>query len=108
MSSKWQIHRRTFLRGVGAAMALPMLDAMVPSMRSTARAGATSWTGAGQPLFPKRMAFVYVPNGATMNQWTPGAVGTDFELPRILQPLAAHRSDLSVLTGFAQQNGLPL
>ena len=54
------------------------------------------------------MAFVYVPNGATMSQWTPSAVGTGFELPRILQPLAAHKDDLCVLNGFAQTNGLAL
>ena len=60
MSNKWQIHRRTFLRGVGAAMALPMLDAMVPSLGSVVCAA----TGTAAKL-PKRMAFVYVPNGVT-------------------------------------------
>jgi len=102
MSSKWHIPRRTFLRGAGAVLALPMLDAMVPSLAVTRGASATS---AG---FPKRMAFVYVPNGATMNQWTPAAAGADFELPRILQPLAAHKNDLTVLSGFAQHNGFAL
>ena len=70
MSAKWQIQRRTFLKGIGAAVALPMLDAMAPSIAAAARAA-----GATQQGIPKRMAFVYVPNGATMAEWTPKAVG---------------------------------
>ena len=100
MSKRWQIHRRTFLRGVGAAIALPMLDAMAPSLSSVVR-GANATPAS----FPKRMAFVYVPNGATMADWTPATTGAAFELPRILQPLAAHKRDLCVLSGFAQKNG---
>jgi hypothetical protein len=103
MTAKWSIDRRTFLRGVGAAVALPMLDAMVPSLASVA--GAATATPQG---FPKRMAFVYVPNGATMAEWTPAGTGADFALPRILQPLESHKKDLSVLSGFAQKNGFAL
>lgn len=100
MSAKWQIHRRTFLRGVGAALALPALDAMLPSLGSVVSAATSS-----PQKFPKRMAFVYVPNGVTMKDWMPAATGTDFELPRILQPLAAHKNDFSILSGFAQTQG---
>jgi hypothetical protein len=100
MSRQWHIHRRTFLRGVGAAIALPMMDAMVPSLSSVVRAA-----NATPASLPKRMAFVYVPNGATMADWTPANVGAEFELPRILEPLAAHKNDLCVLSGFAQKNG---
>ena len=103
MSQTWQIHRRTFLRGVGAAMALPMLDAMVPSLASTVSAANAGPTG-----FPKRMAFVYVPNGVTMKEWRPSAAGNSFELPRILQSLAPHRQDFSVLSGFAQRQAASL
>ena len=103
MTSNWHIHRRTFLRGAGAALALPMLDAMLPSLATVTRAATTSPSG-----FPKRMAFVYVPNGATMNHWTPAATGSSFDLPRILEPLAPHKSDLTVLSGFAQRNGFAL
>jgi hypothetical protein len=104
VSAKWQVHRRTFLRGLGAAVALPMLDAMVPSLGSvTSAASAASPTG-----FPKRMAFVYVPNGVTIPHWTPKAVGADYELPRILQPLAAHKDDFNILSGFAQSQGMAL
>jgi hypothetical protein len=103
MSSRWQIHRRTFLRGLGAAVALPVLDAMLPSLGSVASAATAGKTG-----FPKRMAFVYVPNGVTLADWTPEQTGTNFDLPRILQPLAPHRNDFNVLTGFDQRNGLAL
>ncbi len=103
MSAKWQVHRRTFLRGLGAAVALPVLDAMAPSLASVASAASASPAG-----LPKRMAFVYVPNGVTLPHWTPAEVGTDYTLPRILQPLAAHKNDFSILSGFAQSQGLAL
>ncbi|MEA2736588.1 MAG: hypothetical protein QOE14_3039 [Humisphaera sp.] len=117
MSAKWQIHRRTFLRGVGAAMALPMLDAMIPSLGSVVTAATTTPAN-----LPKRMAFVYVPNGVTMSEWTPApaaapttaatapatAPADSFAVKRILQPLAPHQNDISVLSGFGQKNGLPL
>ena len=75
-------------------MALPFLEAMVP--RSIA---AT----AGRP--PIRTAFFYVPNGVNMTDWTPSAAGADFQLPYILQPLQAHKNDVLVLTGLAQDKG---
>ena len=92
---KWQIPRRTFLKGLGTALALPVLDAMVPAF--AAPAGRA----------PLRMAFVYVPNGVNMEDWTPAADGADFTLPNILEPLAPHRRELQVLTGLAQRMGYP-
>jgi hypothetical protein len=83
-------------------MALPLLDAMLPSV---ARGAVTS--GAATKA-PTRMAFCYIPNGATMPQWTPGKAGTDFAFPRILQPLEKFRKNLCVLSGFAQKNGYAL
>jgi len=103
MGDKWQIHRRTFLRGVGAAMALPMLDAMVPSLGSVVSAATAS-----PQNFPKRMAFVYVPNGVTKAEWTPDNSGDGFAFKRILEPLTKHKQDISVLTGFAQKQGMAL
>ncbi|MEJ7609064.1 MAG: DUF1552 domain-containing protein [Bryobacteraceae bacterium] len=85
--------RRTFLRGMGAAIALPMLDAMSPAF------------AAGTAASPVRLAFAYVPNGVMMNHWTPEAFGRDFTLPRILKSLEAFRGDISILTGLAQKNG---
>lgn len=98
MSHPWQMPRRTFLRGLGTAVALPVLDAMLPAKAraATASAGGTSATG-----FPKRIAWVYVPNGKNMVDWTPKAVGEAYELPMILEPLAAHRRDFSLVSGLA-------
>jgi hypothetical protein len=96
MKGKWHIPRRTFLKGLGTAIALPMLEAMVPSRLLAA--GKDAAAGA----FPKRMAFVYVPNGAIMADWTPTTVGTDFKLPPILEPLQPFQKDLLVLSGLAQ------
>ncbi len=86
--------RRTFLRGLGAAVALPMLDAMIPT-----RARAAALTP------PKRMAFLFVPNGVNTAEWTPAAEGADFELPFILQPLQPHKNEMLVISGLAQDKG---
>ena len=97
-----RISRRSVLRGVGTAMALPLLDAMSPSLLRGAEASESV-----RP--PRRMAFFYVPNGAHMQHWTPAAEGADFELPPILEPLGSFKEDLLVLTGLncdkAEPNG---
>lgn len=100
MTLRRELPRRTFLKGVGTAIALPWLDAMAPA---TARAVS----GNGSP--PCRMAFVYVPNGVHIKHWTPQSEDTDFELPQILEPLTPYREKLLVLTGLthdkARANG---
>ncbi len=98
MAGNWQISRRTALRGLGTAVALPLLDAMVPSLASA---------GDGPQTAPVRMAFVYVPNGQHMPDWTPTEVGADFELPYILEPLKAVKGQTLVLSGLAQDHGRP-
>jgi hypothetical protein len=85
------LSRRTFLRGTGAALSLPLLDAMLPR---------AAW-GAEAAMAPKRMGFFFFPNGAIMPHWTPAEVGTQFALPKTLSPLAAHQSDLLVISGLA-------
>src|ERR1051325_5485787 len=102
MNKPWQIPRRTFLKGVGTAIALPVLKAMAPPLRALAAAGEP-----GSKLFPKRMAFIYIPNGANMEDWTPKAVGTDFELPYILEPLKPLQKDFQVLSGLAHDKARP-
>jgi uncharacterized protein DUF1552 len=92
--------RRTFLRGLGTAVALPVLDAMLPARALAAVGGAGPAT-----LAPKRVAWIYLPNGANMADWTPATVGTDYALPMILEPLAAHRRDFSVVSGLANHQG---
>ncbi|MDA1193635.1 MAG: DUF1552 domain-containing protein [Planctomycetota bacterium] len=89
------LSRRTVLRGVGAALALPWLEGMSGAMRALARAEDA-------PAHPRRLAFLFMPNGAHMADWTPALEGRAFALPWILEPLAAHRDDLLVLSGLAQ------
>src|SRR5688572_12780391 len=91
------LDRRTFLRGMGAALSLPLLDAMVPARAFAAQAAA-----------PIRLGFVYVPNGIIMEHWTPAAEGAAFELPKILEPLAAHRNDVLIATELAHLNARAL
>ena len=91
------LSRRTILRGLGAAISLPLLDAMVPAFASPSLAAT-----------PRRLAFIYVPNGILMDQWTPQGIGSGFELSRILAPLAPHRENILVLSGLAQNTGRAL
>ncbi len=87
-----RISRRTVLRGLGVSVALPLLEAMPIGSLD---AGSADRGGA-----PLRMAFIYVPNGVHMPDWTPLSLGTDFELPMILEPLRAVKDDLLVLSGL--------
>ena len=87
--SKLALPRRTFLRGMGATLALPFLDAMVPALAAKAAKPA------------QRLGFVYVPNGVIQDRWTPQAVGSAFELPSILSPLAPLRDHVNVISGLA-------
>jgi hypothetical protein len=89
--TKMALPRRTFLRGMGAAVALPLLDAMVPALSAQSRTAAA-------PV--RRLGFVYIPNGAIMEQWTPAAEGKAFELSPILKPLEAHRERLTVVSNL--------
>jgi hypothetical protein len=89
--------RRTFLKGLGTVMALPMLESLTALGAPVAATTATGLAGAA----PRRAAFIYVPNGADMANWTPSAVGTDFALPATLEPLAEVRQDLLVMSGLA-------
>jgi hypothetical protein len=88
--SKRSLPRRTFLRGAGAALALPFLDAMVPAFTPIVRAAATQ----------KRVGFVYIPHGVIMDQWTPKAAGAGFELTTILTPLQPFRDQLLVVSNL--------
>jgi len=94
--TRTHLPRRTFLRGLGAAVALPMLDAMTPALARAADAAVAR---------PTRLLFTYVPNGITMDAWTPTGVGRAFELSRILKPLEPYREKMLVLSGLAQRNG---
>ena len=98
MITQRHLSRRTLLRGLGTAIALPMFDAMTPAMAAPARSGPA----------PLRMAFTYVPNGIIMENWTPAAEGKAFEFSRIMKPLAPFREKLLVLSGLTHNNGRAL
>ena len=99
MIFKKAIPRRTFLRGVGATVALPLLDAMVPAYASSAETASQ---------LPLRMGFVYVPNGITMDKWTPATEGAGFQMSPILESLAPFQDRLLVLTGLDQDQATAL
>jgi hypothetical protein len=91
------LHRRTFLRGLGTAVALPFLDSMVPALaRAQSRKG------------PVRMAFVYVPNGIDMRHWNPSYEGALRELPQTLAPLAPHAREVTLLGNLTHNTGRAL
>src|SRR5262252_7811045 len=89
--------RRTFVRGMGATLALPVLDAMTPAF-------------AAAPKQPIRMAFMQVPNGIfnLRNEWTPRSVGADWEMTRTLAPLAAFKDRMVVISGLDSQQAAGL
>ena len=96
--TKKAIPRRTVLRGLGAAVALPLLDGMVPAATLLAQT----------PGAPKqRFGFVYVPHGSIMREWTPAQEGTNFEFSNILRPLESFREQLTVLSNLSNygENG---
>jgi hypothetical protein len=90
--TKKHLSRRTFLQGVGATVALPLLDSMVAA-QTPVRAGAAA---------PKtRFIAFYVPHGATMDKWTPAAQGSGFAFTEILKPLEPHRERVNIISGLA-------
>jgi len=89
--TKKHLPRRTFLRGLGASISLPLLDAMIPAGTALAQTAA-----APRP----RMGFFYFPHGAVMDKWTPATTGTDFELPQIIAPLGEFRDQMTLVSGL--------
>ena len=85
------LDRRTLLKGVGASIALPLLDAMRPAFAAPSKAASTA----------RRVAVVYVPNGIVMKDWKPAEAGNDFAFTRILKPLEPFRQDITLVSGLA-------
>jgi hypothetical protein len=96
MITRKALDRRTFLRGVGTAVALPFLDSMTPAFASS------------NAKAPVRMAFVYVPNGIDMRNWNPSYEGPLRELPSILQPLEPFKQDILLTGNLTHNNGRAL
>ena len=92
--SKKHLSRRQLLRGTGVALALPLLDAMVPALTAQAKTAAN---------VTPRLAFVYVPHGAIMKDYTPDTTGSGFEFKPILKPLEGYRDRLNIISGLGHQ-----
>lgn len=92
--TKMHLSRRTFLRGAGATIALPLLDGMIPALTALGKTAA-------KPVC--RFGVVYIPNGMMMPQWTPAAEGSQFAFKPIMEPLAPFRDRLVVLTGLVDK-----
>ena len=92
--TKKHLPRRTFLKGMGVSLALPMLDSMIPARTLLAQTAA-------RPV--SRLGFVYIPHGAIMDKWTPASVGTGFEFTPILKPLEPFASQLNVVSGLGHR-----
>ena len=91
--SKRSISRRHVLKGIGAALSLPLLDAMVPAVTHAAQNAARARLRAG---------FVYIPHGVIMKDWTPAAGGANFEFTPILKPLEPFRDSLVVVSNLTR------
>jgi hypothetical protein len=94
--SKKHISRRTVLRGMGAAVSLPLLDAMIP-------AGTALAATAAAPT--PRMGFIYFPHGAIIKSWSPTTTGTDYQMSEILKPLEPFRSKMTIVSGLRNKGG---
>src|SRR5689334_464042 len=92
--AKKHLPRRTFLRGMGVTLALPLLDSMIPAQTLTRNTAA-----APSP----RLGFVYVPHGAIMDKWTPATEGAGFEFSPILKPLEPFRDRLTIVSGLGHR-----
>jgi hypothetical protein len=95
--SQKHISRRTVLKGVGATIALPLLDAMNPA--------ATAWANTVAGSAPKRFAFVGFPHGAIMDKWSPAQTGSDYQMSPILAPLEPFRQHLTIVSGLRNKPG---
>lgn len=96
MSSKWHISRRRMLKGLGATIALPFLQAMVPP-------GASAYSMNKRPI---RFGCLYMPNGVNQDHWTPRGIGSNFELSKTLQPLANVKKDILVMSELMNKGSM--
>lgn len=104
LERNWRMPRRSFLKGAGAMLGLPLLDAMGKLEALAAPDALASSKAASRVQAPVRMACIYFPNGVWTKNWFPEKDGGDFELPYALEPLAKHREKLLVFSGLDKQH----
>jgi len=97
--TKKHLSRRTLLRGIGTTVALPLLDAMVPALTAAGKSSA-------KPI--SRLGVVYVPNGIYMSKWTPAGDNPALDITPILEPMAAYRDRMLMVSGLANKEADPL
>ena len=95
--SKKHVSRRTLLKGVGASIALPLLDAMSPA--------GSAWAQTPAGATPRRLAFIGFPHGAIMDRWSPTQTGTTYEMSPVLEPLTRFREHLTIVSGLRNKPG---
>ncbi len=95
MSDQTAFQRRTFLKGLGTTMALPLLESLVPSTAFAANA----------PVAPVRLGFIFFPCGAVPETWKPSKFGSNYKLSESLKPLAKHQADFNVFANLSQYHG---
>jgi hypothetical protein len=95
-NTRKHLSRRTLLKGAGASLALPLLDAMIPASTAMAQTAAKA---------APRLGFVYFAHGALQDQWQPKQIGRDFELPFIAKPLEPYRDHLTIISGLRNKAG---
>jgi hypothetical protein len=96
--TKKHLPRRTFLRGLGVTLSLPLLDSMVPAQTPLVKTAANPQI---------RLGLCFIPHGAVINNWTPIGEGSDFEISRTLSPLEPFRNQLVVISNLAHKNAAP-
>jgi hypothetical protein len=104
LERNWRMPRRSFIKGAGALLGLPLLDAMGKVAAFAAPDALASTKAAAQVQAPVRMACLYFPNGVWEKNWFPEQAGADFELPFALEPLSKHRKNLLIFSGLDKQN----
>ncbi len=104
LERNWRMPRRSFLKGAGALLGLPLLDAMGKVAALAAPDALASTKAAVSVQAPVRMACIYFPNGVWEKNWFPKQAGADYELPFALEPLAKHRDNLLVFSGLDKQH----
>jgi hypothetical protein len=97
ISTKKHLSRRTFLRGSGVAIGLPLLDAMLPAWTAIVKTAANP---------TPHLGFLYLPHGAIMEAWTPPAAGSNIELTPILKPLAPYQKQLTIISGLENKGAI--